>query len=124
MVARCKGTSSKKANHNYHDRGIRVCKAWKKFENFATWAMANGYRDDLTLERRENDGNYSPDNCCWVSRKTQNNNSRNNRLLTLRGQTKTQRQWAALYGISEAAICKRIKRGWSISDAITTPVMR
>lgn len=124
MLARCNGTSSKEANRCYHDRGIRVCKAWKKFENFYAWATTHGYRHELTLERRNNNGPYSPRNCVFASRTVQNNNSRNNRLLTLHGETKPLRQWARAYRMSESTIHHRLHRGWSDFAAITTPSMR
>lgn len=61
----------------YGGRGITICDAWKTFTNFCEWAMANGYTEELTLDRIDNDGNYEPNNCRWVDYKTQENNRGN-----------------------------------------------
>lgn len=65
---------------NYGSRGIVVCNEWKDdFEAFYNWAINNNYRDDLTIDRINNDGNYEPNNCRWADYTTQNNNRRNNK---------------------------------------------
>lgn len=76
MKTRCYNKNS--PNYKYWgSRGINVCSEWKEsFENFREWAIKNGYRDDLTIDRINNDGNYTPNNCRWVDMKVQNNNRR------------------------------------------------
>ena len=66
MIRRCRNPNVL-AFKNYGGRGIKICKAWQKFEPFRDWALANGYQDDLTIDRINNDGNYTPSNCQWIT---------------------------------------------------------
>ena len=68
---------------NYHycgGRGIRVCPEWDSFMAFEAWSLSHGYQDDLSIDRIDNDGGYSLDNCRWVTMKTQAANKRKPRL--------------------------------------------
>lgn len=77
MKARCYNPKNKKY-HLYGGRGIAVCAEWlNSFEAFYIWAVANGYRDNLTIDRKDNDKGYSPDNCRWITRAENNRNRRN-----------------------------------------------
>lgn len=69
--------ASEQERRSYIDRGITVCDEWLIFENFRDWALANGYSDDLELDRIDNDQGYSPENCQWVSHRANQNNRRN-----------------------------------------------
>lgn len=111
MKRRCK------REPNYIKKNICVCDEWaNSYINFRTWAMENGYQDDLTLDRIDPTREYSPQNCRWATWKTQENNRTNNRRLTLRGETKTLAEWADEIGVSSETLSGRIKRGWPEED--------
>ena len=75
MLSRCgEGDDWKQRNHG--QRGIAVCDEWQNYGQFYTWALANGYADGLTIDRRDNDGNYEPGNCHWATSKVQARNTR------------------------------------------------
>ena len=120
MHFRCESESHKEY-WNYGGRGIKVCEEWNSFVNFCVWAMGNGYQDDLTIDRIDNDGNYEPSNCRWATQETQCNNRRVNVLITVDGETKTAAQWGRLMNVDPRLICKRIKRGWTPEKAIQPP---
>jgi len=75
MKTRCMNPNFWAYNH-YGGRGIKVCRAWQKFPAFQRWALSNGYRDKLTIERKNNDRGYCPSNCKWATRKEQSSNQR------------------------------------------------
>lgn len=119
MKQRCYYTKHKHFQ-DYGGRGITVCDEWKNdFEAFYEWAMGNGYSDTLTIDRIDVNGCYSPTNCRWVTYKTQNSNTRANRLLTLNGETHTLSEWSSLTGIPRSTITNRIKRGKTTKEALT-----
>mgnify|MGYP006908855972 CR=1 FL=1 len=108
----------------YGGRGITVCKEWlDDFFAFNTWAINNGYNDNLVIDRIDNNGNYEPDNCRWVTMKVQGNNKSNNHLITFNGQTHTLSEWSNITGIKPLTIRARIiNYHWSVKDALTIPV--
>jgi len=104
---------------NYGGRGIDVCQEWGEFVPFKEWALANGYKDNLSLDRINTNGNYEPDNCRWADSRTQNNNRINNRCFVIDGKKLTLAQIARLYNISYSTLNSRINRlNWSIEKAI------
>lgn len=107
----------------YGKRNIAVCDIWNNdFLEFKKWAVANGYKEMLTLDRIDFNGNYEPQNCRWVTRKEQNNNKRDNHLITFNGMTKTLSAWASETGLNITTIFMRInKYNWSVEKALTTP---
>lgn len=109
----------------YGGRGITVCDEWQKSSDaFLEWALSHGYREDLTLDRIENDKGYSPENCRWATAKEQGRNQRTNRRLTMNGETRTLSEWVEITGINDATIRSRLKRGWNVERALSEPVDR
>ena len=95
----------------YGAKGIRVCPEWlASFDAFRDWALQNGYADNLTLDRKEVDGPYSPENCRWATHKEQANNRSNTKYITYEGVTRTASEWAELIGASVAAVHGHYRR--------------
>lgn len=106
---------------NYGGRGIKVCDRWQNFENFYA-DMGESYKQGLTIERVENNRNYSPDNCEWVTWKKQNNNRRSNRIINLNGVTGTLMSFCEKYDIKYEIAKYRLNKGWSVEKTFSTPV--
>lgn len=121
MKYRC--TQPKYDKYQYYGkRGISVCPEWTdSFDVFQEWALSHGYEEGLTLDRIDNDRNYEPDNCRWVTMKEQANNKTTNHLLTYNGKTQTMQQWSEELGLSYAAISKRLSAGWDVERTLSEP---
>lgn len=117
MKQRCLNPNCKSYKH-YGGRGITVCPEWlSNFESFRDWALANGYAEDLTLDRIDNDGNYEPSNCRWVSMKVQESNKRNNHYVTYKGEKITLSECARRLGLTPNQFRYRhIVKGLSIDE--------
>ncbi len=98
---------------SYGGRGIKICAEWGRVENFVHWAKANGYRSGLTLDRRDNDGSYTSENCRWITQKEQMRNRRNTRWVTIEGVTKAASAWAEDIGVHSNVIYARLNKGIS-----------
>ena len=117
MQSRCFNKNNNKY-HLYGARGIKVCKEWIHFENFYSWAINNGYKNDLTIDRIDNNGDYKPSNCRWITYKEQNRNRRNNRLITYNNQTKCISEWEEITGLPLYQRLNKLK--WSIEKSFIT----
>lgn len=120
MTDRCRNIHSKDYP-DYGGRGISVCERWQCFENFVS-DMGHLWRRGLTIERKDNNLGYCPDNCRWATFREQALNKRTSRLLTHDGITLNLITWERRTGISHRTIGRRLKDGWSVSEALTTPV--
>lgn len=105
MKARC--SNPKNASyHRYGGRGIRVCRRWEQFANF--FADMGKCPKGLMIERKDNDGNYTPENCCWATPQQQQRNRSNNRLIERDGVRKTIREWSEILGLKLGTIAGRL----------------
>jgi len=103
----------------YGKRGIQICDEWRtSFKSFAEWANANGYTDEMTIDRIDNDGNYCPENCRLASRKEQANNRSDNNLITYNSKTQTVMQWAEELGIDHRTLWARLQK-WPAERALS-----
>lgn len=115
MIQRCRNPN----DHGYKDyggRGIKICQRWSSFENF--YADMGPRPDGLSIERKNNDGDYEPSNCKWATGLEQHNNTRRSVRIEWAGKVLTLTQWARERSISKSTLWGRIKKGWSISDAL------
>lgn len=123
-----KGRCYNYKNDNYRlygYRGIKVCDLWvNNYLSFKKWALLNGYNDSLTIDRINTNGDYCPENCRWVNMEVQANNRRGNHFITFQNKTKTVAEWAKELGIKYNCLSTRLSRGWSIKDALYTPVLK
>jgi hypothetical protein len=119
MHDRCRRPAHE-AYPRYGGRGIAVCAAWGDFDAFLA-DMEASWRPGLTLDRKDNDGPYSPDNCWWASKHEQARNKANTRFLTFNGETRPLAAWAELLGLTRPALETRLRKGWDLERAMTTP---
>ena len=103
--------------HNYGGRGITICDDWLKYENFKNWAIPNGYKDDLSIERIDFNKNYCPKNCCWIPMSEQGLNRRG--LVKYKGETQ-KRAGIRLGGSGTLVRDRIVKLGWPKKRAFTT----
>lgn len=128
MLRRCEDPKSEHYR-DYGGRGITVCEDWHDVRVFAAWAYSSGFdpmseMGECTIERRDVNGNYCPENCIWTNMKSQSRNKRNNRLLQTADGSKTITELSENAGMLETTVSGRLSRGWSVEAALNTPVDR
>lgn len=121
MRDRCYGRPDRRPH--YAGRGIRAVPEWDDFRNFESWALMNGYAEGLELDRIDVNGNYGPENCRWLTRSENMRNTRVNQTYLYRGRA------CSIFDLIEASgglerrtILARLKRGWSVENAVETPL--
>jgi hypothetical protein len=122
MKNRC---DSKNASHAkyYSLKGVSLCQQWRAFDVFLSWALENGFKEGLSIDRIDVSGNYEPTNCRWSTSKEQTRNQTKNRLISANGKTQCVSAWSEETGISQGLILARIDRlGWLDVEAVTVPV--
>lgn len=119
MKSRCLNPKDKNFRY-YGGRGITICERWMTFENFLADMGEKPTR--LTIDRKNNDGNYEPGNCRWATVKQQNRNKRGNNRLLWQGRCYTVTELAEVYGMVRSTLQSRLRKGMSLDQAINTPI--
>lgn len=120
MIYRCELPSSP-IYSRYGGRGIRVCKEWHDFGEFAKWAE-HEYTSGLTIDRKDNNGDYCPENCRWITQTEQCRNKSDNVVIEYNGKRQTLSEWAKELGMTYMCISHRYNRGWTVERMLTEPV--
>lgn len=119
MKRRCY-TPSSNSYKSYGARSIIVCKEWRDdFLNFYNWAVANGYKENLTIDRINVNGNYEPNNCRWATMEEQANNKRNNVFINYNGEKLSINQWSKKTGIKRETISWRLKHDFPLEKVFS-----
>ena len=121
MLTRCRNPNVSNYK-NYGGRGISVCDRWMQFENF--YADMGDPPDGASLDRIDNQGNYEPQNCRWSDRKEQNRNRRISHVIVHDGISLPISAWAEKLGVTRGLIRDRLRLGWSVERALTTPARK
>lgn len=117
MRTRCNNPHVKEY-YRYGGRGIKVCDEWNNYYVFRDWAYQNGYTEELTIDRIDNNKGYSPDNCKWSTIVEQQQNRCSCHMVTYDGKTQNLTLWAKEYGISRKTIRRRLENGWPVEQAL------
>ncbi len=110
MKSRCNNPKSV-SYKNYGARGIKICEEWMTYENFHKWAIANGYADGLEIDRIDNNGNYCPSNCRWITQAENRKKTRNIHNITINGETHNVSEWCRMLHMSKSTAYKYLKKG-------------
>ena len=113
-----------KNNERYGKRGISICEEWHDYTKFAEWARSHGYEDGLTIERIDVNGNYCPENCTWIPMPKQARNRTTTRWVEYQGETMSLAEAAERAGLPYKQVHFRIKHGWTLEAALSTPLIK
>lgn len=110
---------------DYINRGITMCDKWNDWEVFKNWAINNGYSEDLSIDRIDNNKGYYPENCRWVNAKVQSQNKRNNIIVEINGETHILSEWCRILGLNRCSVKSRIlQQGLTPYEALTIPFVK
>ena len=124
MYCRCYYPSTN-GYERYGGRGIKMCEEWiNNPDSFYQWAINNGYKKGLTIDRIDVNGNYEPNNCRWATKEEQSSNMRTNRKIMYDNKIQTLSQWAREYNINIVTLSDRLKTKMNISEALNKPVIK
>ena len=112
MKKRCYNPNDKRYNR-YGGRGIKICDEWLDFQTFYDWAIAHGYKKGLSIERKNVDGNYEPDNCCWITIQEQARNRSNTRWVEYKDKKYCASEFARMMGTTPNIMRNRLNHGLS-----------
>lgn len=123
MRQRCNTKNINNASYRYYaKRNILICKEWNDYNEFKNWAINNGYRNDLTIERIDVNGNYEPSNCRWATIIEQAQNKTNTAKIIYKGEEQTLINLSKKYNISVSTIRRRINLGWDLDRVFNEEV--
>lgn len=123
MKTRCQNPNSKYYS-DYGGRGVKVCDEWQNYIGFKQWAISSGYREKLSIERIDVNGDYCPNNCIWIPLSEQNYNKRNTRHINYNGKSYTIKEVAEITGLKPRTIAGRYERGWTPEQIFSTPLKK
>lgn len=124
MKTRCYNSKATNYKH-YGGRGIQICDEWlKNRKKFIEWALNNGYKFGLTIDRIDVNGNYEPSNCRWITALEQSNNKTTSKIIKYKGKSKTIAEWSRITGIKEETLQGRYNRGFSIEEIFSNKDFR
>lgn len=121
IINRCCRGGNKNSKKYYLNKGIEVCDEWKDYLTFKEWALNNGYKEGLSIERIDNNKGYYPDNCKWIKREEQSLNQTHTRFLEINGVKKPLTVWAKEKGIHHNTLRYRANKGWKAEDLFKKP---
>ena len=122
MIERCTNPNCDRYK-DYGGRGIKICDEWlNDYDSFVDWSKMNGYKEGLSIDRIDNNGNYEPSNCRWITKREQNRNKRTNKMVTYKGETKPLIVWCEELGLKYDPIHNRLEKRWDVEKAFTKPL--